>query len=83
MLNSVHKAVLPINLLLGCGTGNYMVAASKFVGKVTGVDRSEDMVRQAKQKTAHLANVEVHSANILSLPFPDQQFDGVICDQVH
>jgi len=66
----------------GCGTGNYLVAVSMFVGKITGVDWNEGMVKQAKQKTAPLANVQVHIGNVLSLPFSDQQFDGVICDQV-
>lgn len=52
------------------------------MGKITGVDWNEGMVKQAKQKTAHLTNVQVHIGNVLSLPFSDQQFDGVICDQV-
>ena len=75
----------PLNLVAmsaGCGTGNYLVAVSDFVGKVTGVEVNEGMLVQAKKKTAHLANVDVHQGNILSLSFPDQQFDGVICNQV-
>ena len=59
-----------------------MIAVSEFVGKVTGVDVNEGMLRQVKQKASHLTNVELVKGNILSLPFPDQQFDGVICNQV-
>ena len=66
----------------GCGTGNYVIAVSEFVGKVTGVEVNEGMLRQAKKKTSHLTNVELVKGSILSLPFPDQQFDGVICNQV-
>ena len=49
---------------------------------MTGVEQNEGMLKQSKEKTAHLANVEIVEGNILSLPFPDQQFDGVICNQV-
>ena len=48
---------------------------------MTGVEQNEGMLKQSKEKTAHLANVEIFQGNILSLPFPDQQFDGVICNQ--
>ena len=66
----------------GCGTGNYLAALSEFVDKMTGVEQNEGMLKQSRKKTAHLANVKIFQGNILSLPFPDQQFDGVICNQV-
>lgn len=75
----------PLNLAAisaGCGTGNYLIAVSDLVGKVTGVEVNEGMLMQAKRKTAHLANVDLHHGNILSLSFSDQQFDGVLCNQV-
>jgi len=59
-----------------------VIAVSEFVGKVTGVDVNDGMLRQVKQKASHLSNVELVKGNILSLPFSDQQFDGVICNQV-
>jgi len=59
-----------------------VIALSEFVRKVTGVDVNEGMLQQAKQKASHLTNMELVKGNILSLPFPDQQFDGVICNQV-
>ena len=74
-----HSYVVPPP---GCGTGNYLAALSEYVGKMTGVEQNEGMLKQSKEKTAHLANVEIVEGNILSLPFPDQQFDGVICNQV-
>ena len=49
---------------------------------MTGVEQNEGMLKQSRKKTAHLANVKIFQGNILSLPFPDQQFDGVICNQV-
>ena len=55
----------------GCGTGDYLAALSEFVDKMTGVERNEGMLKQSKEKTAHLANVEIVKGNVLSLPFPD------------
>ena len=79
-----HSYVLPLHPYPppGCGTGNYLAALSEHVNKMTGVEQNEGMLKQSKEKTAHLANVEIVKGNILSLPFPDQQFDGVICNQV-
>ena len=67
----------------GCGTGNYAAALSTHVGKVTGIELNDGMLAQAKQKTTTLPNVEVQKGNVLSLPFPNEQFDAVICNQVH
>ena len=77
-----HSYFVPPPPPPGGGTGNYLAALSEYVGKMTGVEQNEGMLKQSKEKTAHLANVEIVEGNILSLPFPDQQFDGVICNQV-
>jgi SAM-dependent methyltransferase len=43
---------------VGCGVGRLSRAAAKTAAKVTGVDVSEEMVRQARELNAHLDNVE-------------------------
>ena len=66
----------------GCGTGNYTIALSEFVGKVTGLELNEGMLGKALDKTAHLKNVKVMKGDITKMPFQDAQFDGLCCNQV-
>ena len=69
-------------VVLGCGTGNYLVALSEFVGKVTGLELSEGMLKKAREKTAHLKNVEVMRGDITDMPYPDGHFDAICCNMV-
>ena len=47
-------------IYVGCGTGNYLVALSEYVGKVTGLDLNEGMLKKVTEKTAHsVKNVAV------------------------
>ena len=66
----------------GCGTGNYTVALSDFVGKVTGLELNEGMLGRATEKTASLKNVTVMQGDITNMPFPDGQFDAICCNLV-
>ncbi len=66
----------------GCGTGNYTLALSRHVGRVTGLELNGGMLSQARGKTAAVANVEIHGGNVLEMPFSDGEFDGVVCNQV-
>lgn len=61
---------------LGCGTGNYTVALSAMGGFWSGVDVSEVMLAQARQKSSTIDWIQ-SSAN--ALPFPDAVFQGAIC----
>ena len=67
----------------GCGTGNYTVALSEYVGKVTGVEVNEGMLGRAMEKTAALKNVSLTQGDITKMPFQDSQFDGICCNQVN
>ena len=73
---------LSVCLSTGCGTGNYTVALSDFVGKVTGLELNEGMLGRAMEKTAALKNVTVMQGDITNMPFQDSQFDGLCCNQV-
>jgi len=66
----------------GCGTGNYLVALSNYVGQVTGVEYNRGMLEQARAKTSTLQNVTVQEGDATNLPLPELQMDGIICNQV-
>ena len=68
--------------LAGCGTGNYTVVLSEFVGKVTGLEVNEGMLGRAMEKTTSLKNVTITQGDITNMPFQDKQFDGICCNQV-
>ena len=68
--------------MVGCGTGNYLVALSEYVGKVTGLDLNEGMLKKVREKTAHLKNIDVMQGDITDLPFPDGHFDAICCNMV-
>jgi SAM-dependent methyltransferase len=83
-----HAADLSVNLIrlldrngarlldIGCGTGNYTLALSEAGYGIIGLDRSQRMLGQARQKSGGLALVGGDAA---ALPFPARRFDGVIC----
>lgn len=64
----------------GCGTGNYLAALLPHVGSLVGVDFSQGMLAQARAKLGDA--VELTCASVLELPFDDERFDGVTCNQV-
>ena len=64
----------------GCGTGNYLQALRPHVGSVVGIDFSENMLAQAHRKLGERA--ELTCGSILDLPYDEEQFDGITCNQV-
>jgi len=67
-------------LAAGCGTGNYLEALRPHLGAVSGIDFSESMLAQARMKLG--SEVDLTCGSILQMPFEDQQFDGITCNQV-
>jgi SAM-dependent methyltransferase len=66
-----------IYLDAACGTGNYTLAlAEKIGGKWSGADQSARMIEAARAKTMR---IQWHQANVESLPFENETFDGAIC----
>lgn len=59
-----------------CGTGNYTVALSQKGFAMTGVDVSEEMLNQARTKSAE---VTWDKADVTHLPYPDGTFWGATC----
>ena len=71
---------------VGCGIGAGPAYIAKTFGcRVVGVDLSEHMIgwarRRARQERVE-ALVELRTADVLALPFPDNQFDVVFCESV-
>lgn len=63
---------------LGCGTGALTAALARHVAKVVGVDQSAAMLRAARRRTAGLANVELHRAELEALPLADASQDAAL-----
>ena len=71
---------------VGCGIGvGPAYIARTFGCRVVGVDLSERMIgwakRRARQERVE-ALVELRTADVLALPFPDDRFDVVLCESV-
>ena len=66
----------------GGGTGRMTLPLAKLGYQVTLSDLSSGMLavaRERLQKEGLLERVEIKEANLVSLPFPDETFDLVIC----
>ena len=63
----------------GCGSGALLKAAgTKFPYLCfTGIDMSDERVKQANAKFIELQNTEAIVASIYQLPFPDNHFDFI------
>ena len=67
-----------------CGTGASALPAAEIVGptgKVVGVDLSRRLLKLAGAKAVQrrLANIQFELGDMLSLRFPAQSFDAVVC----
>jgi len=91
LMNNVHKGVYKFGLELvefkgnenvldiGCGGGALIKEMTKraALGRVYGIDHSEDMVKLAAKKNRKSKNVEIKNASVSKLPFEDNSFDIV------
>ena len=65
-----------------CGTGIITrVAAQRFahVGAFVGIDRNTGMLDVAREHTPTNVSVEWKQGDLSALPFPDESFDVVLC----
>ena len=60
---------------LGCGTGEAEEILCKHLDEITGIDSSEGMIHEAKEK--NIPNCNFIPADVLKLPFSDKYFDLV------
>jgi len=77
---------LPLNqqtiLDAGCGTGNYLKALYGKIGHLHGIEVNHGMLTKARIKLNQLSNVKFTRNSILELPYKDETFDGIMCNQV-
>lgn len=68
----------------GCGTGNYSHAllSRVEVGSVVGIDASEGMLAQARQKLGSWKHAATKHALLPELPFEEDSIDGIMVNQV-
>lgn len=59
-----------------CGTGRHAAYLALSGHEVVGVDSSDEMLSVARER---VAGSRFHRASIERLPFPDEQFDLVVC----
>lgn len=65
---------------VGCGNGAVTKDLALLTrGTVVAVDHDRDMVGTARETLSNLSNVDVREADALKLPFPDAEFDLVVC----
>ncbi len=67
-----------------CGAGASALRAAELVGprgKVTGIDVANELLElgRAKAVQKHLTNIDFELGDMLSLRFPSESFDAVVC----
>jgi SAM-dependent methyltransferase len=60
----------------GCGRGDFALDLSQVAPRIVGCDISEDMLSIARSLAPM---VEFKQADLLSLPFAEDEFDSVVC----
>jgi ubiquinone/menaquinone biosynthesis C-methylase UbiE len=75
-----------LNVLdVGCGTGDFLRLLAPIVspGTAVGVDLSETMIAEARQRSAeNVDNLSFRVGSVLELPFPPGSFDRVVATQL-
>ena len=75
-----------LNVLdVGCGTGDFLRLLAPIVspGKAVGLDLSETMIAEARQRSAeNVDNLSFRVGSVLELPFTAASFDRVLATQL-
>jgi arsenite methyltransferase len=69
----------------GCGPGFYVAELLDEIGangSIVGIDGSPQMLALAARRVGPRENVELHEADVTSLPVPDEDLDAVLSVQV-
>lgn len=66
----------------GCGTGNYIALLQDKLGSIVGIDANEGMLAQSKAKFADNPSIRFRQSILPDIPFEDESFDGIMCNQV-
>jgi ubiquinone/menaquinone biosynthesis C-methylase UbiE len=64
---------------VGCGTGNATIPAARIGARVTGLERSADLLAIARERAADaMVEIDWVEGDPANLPFADDSFDRVI-----
>jgi len=66
----------------GCGTGSCLSELRGRIGRLHGRELNAGMQQVAKKRFADDPAVQIEQGSITELPFADETFDGIICNQV-
>ena len=66
----------------GCGTGSCLSELRGQVGRLYGRELNAGMQQVAKKRFADDPAVQIEQGSITELPFADETFDGIVCNQV-
>jgi len=66
----------------GCGTGSCLAELRGRIGMLHGRELNAGMQQVAKKRFADDPSVQIEQGSITELPFADETFDGIICNQV-
>ena len=81
---TLSELLPPLDLVdIGCGDGYLAVEAARWARRVTGVDRSDDVLERAKALAAkrHVTNVEWRKGDLSRLPLRDASHDVALLSQ--
>jgi ubiquinone/menaquinone biosynthesis C-methylase UbiE len=66
-------------LEIGCGAGRMTKHLARVFGEVAGVDVSGEMIRQARERLARIANARLYETSGVDFAiFPDEEFDLIL-----
>ncbi len=65
---------------VGCGTGYHLARYRERGFDISGMDGSEDMLKQARLANP---NIDFKQGDVDSLPYPDNTFDYILCVEVY
>ena len=66
----------------GCGTGTCLSELRGRIGSLHGRELNTGMQQVAKKRFADDPAVHIEQGSITELPFDDETFDGIVCNQV-
>jgi ubiquinone/menaquinone biosynthesis C-methylase UbiE len=84
-LNTINLEAGERVLDVGTGPGFLAQSIAETVGtngSVCGVDVSEFLLNVARSRNKNMAHIEFEYGNATNLPYPDEDFDSVVCTQV-
>jgi SAM-dependent methyltransferase len=81
-LPSLHSGLDVLDV--GCGPGTVTVDLARLIapGQVVGVDRSSEVLEEARRAARQVSNVRFESGDVYDLAYPDDSFDVVHAHQL-